>query len=54
MGEKVLKIYGEYKGKTEELDEAYNKKQAEELAREYRIAFGPDWRIWYDEYEYDD
>lgn len=36
----MFKIMGEYMSKTEELDEVEAKRHAEELAREYRIAFG--------------
>lgn len=47
----TFKIMGEYRGNREEIDEAETKKEAEQLAREYRIAFGEDWRIWIDESE---
>lgn len=42
---------GEYRGSTEEVDTAETNKEAEYLAREYRISFGEDWRIWIDEDE---
>lgn len=51
---KLYKIMGEYRRKTEELDEADTKKEADYLAREYRIAYGEDWRIWVDEEEDDE
>ena len=45
------KIMGEYRGNSEEVDEAETRKEAEHLAREYRISFGEDWRIWIEESE---
>lgn len=50
----MFKIMGEYMSKTEELDESEKRKHAEELAREYRIAFGESWRIWIDTEENED
>jgi len=51
---KSYKIMGEYRRKTEEIDEVDTKKEADYLAREYRIAYGGDWRIWVDEEEDDE
>ena len=51
---KLYKIMGEYRRKTEEIDEVDTKKEADYLAREYRIAYGEDWRIWVEEDEEDD
>lgn len=51
---KSYKIMGEYRRKTEEIDEVDTKKEADSLAREYRIAYGEDWRIWVEEDEEDD
>lgn len=39
----------ESKGRTEEVDAAETLKEAEYLAREYRIAFGEGFRVWVEE-----
>lgn len=46
---KLFKILGEYKGKVEELDEVEARRAAEEIAREMRMIYGDDWRIWVEE-----
>lgn len=46
----IFKVMGCLKGAEEELiDRADTKREAEYLVREYRIAFGSDWRIWSEE-----
>lgn len=45
--DKMFIIYGRYQGTKEEIDTAETKKEAEYLANEYRMAFGPGWSIWY-------
>lgn len=50
----MYKIMGEWRGKTEVIDDTDNKKEAEALAREYRITYGEDWRIWIDHEESDE
>lgn len=48
--EGIYKIMGEYRHKIEVLDEVEGtKKEAEHQARDYRISFGEDWRIWVEE-----
>lgn len=43
----TISIWGRLKGhKPELIDTASTKAQAECRAREYRIAFGKDWKIW--------
>lgn len=39
-------IMGEYQKNTEEVDTADSLREAGELLIEYRLAFGPDWRLW--------
>lgn len=48
---KMYKIMGEYRGKTEELEETANRRHAEELAREFRVTYGEDWRVWIEDSE---
>lgn len=43
---KAYKIMGKFQGQTEEIDVATNKLDADELIQEYKIAYGPAWRIW--------
>lgn len=38
-------IEGTYQGKTEAIDCAETQAEAEYLAREFRIAYGPDWLV---------
>lgn len=45
----TYKIMGRYRGEVEEVDDCEDKREAERLAREYRIAFGEDWGIWIEE-----
>lgn len=41
-------IMGKYPGQdAEEVDEAENLEEARFLVKEYRMAFGPEWSIWY-------
>jgi hypothetical protein len=47
----LFRIMGEFGGKTEELDDTACRKEAERLAREYRVAFGESWRVWVEEPE---
>ena len=45
-------IWGNYRrrrGKDEIIDTAKDHKEAEYLVNEYKMAYGPDWVIWYDE-----
>ena len=44
MGDK-WEIIGKYKGKSEVIDSANGKHEAEYLRREYQIAFGRDWVV---------
>jgi hypothetical protein len=44
-GKAMYKIVGKYRGKVEVLDRARDLREAEYLAREYSIAFGPEWSI---------
>ena len=48
---KVFRIMGEYRGKIEEIDEAYSRREADHLVREYRISCGDEWRIWVEDDE---
>ena len=41
----MFKIYGTYKGNRELIDQADTKSEADYLASEYRLAFGPEWLI---------
>lgn len=41
----MFKIYGTYRGNTEEIDEVDTEEEARELKVEYMIAFGPSWEI---------
>jgi len=40
-------IIGVYKGEKEEIDRADHKRDAEYLVREYQLAFGRDWIIYF-------
>jgi hypothetical protein len=40
------RIMGSYQGRTEEIDTAETRKEANRLAAEYRMAFGAGWSIW--------
>ncbi len=42
-------IYGTYKGNTEEIDTAEDLQSAEYLVGEYKLAYGKDWTIWYED-----
>ena len=42
----AIKIWGKYQGKTEVIDEADTQEEAQNMAGEYRMAFGADWTIW--------
>lgn len=42
----MFKIMGRYMGRTEEIDNAATKRDAEYLLREYRLAFGSAWTLW--------
>lgn len=42
----AIKIWGRYRGRTEELDTAPNEKEADYLVREYRMAYGAEWLVW--------
>ena len=42
----AIKIWGKYSGKTEVIDEAETQEAAQNLAGEYRMAFGAGWTIW--------
>jgi hypothetical protein len=42
----IFRIYGRYRGRTEEIDEAHTEREAERLVSEYRMAFGADWSVW--------
>jgi len=42
-----LAIMGRLEGNVEEIDRADDKDEARYLVQEYRMAFGPDWSIWY-------
>lgn len=41
-----LCIWGRYRGRSEQLDTAESPLEAERLANEYRMAFGPEWTVW--------
>jgi len=45
----MFKIMGRYMGRTEEIDSAETKKDAEYLLREYKLAFGRAWKLWIEE-----
>lgn len=47
----LFRIMGELNGNTEQIDDTECRKEAEKLAREYRVAFGESWRIWVEEEE---
>jgi len=38
-------IIGKYRGDSEVIDQADTRREAQELAAEYEMAFGPMWRI---------
>lgn len=38
-------IMGKYKGQSEEIDTAKDKKEAQYLRNEYQLAFGNDWVV---------
>lgn len=42
----TISVWGKYQGKAEVIDRASSKREAERLAREYRMAFGRDWEVW--------
>jgi hypothetical protein len=42
-------IYGSYRGNTEEIDTAEDLTSAEYLVGEYKLAYGKDWDIWYED-----
>jgi hypothetical protein len=42
----AVKIWGEYQGSAEVIDEASSWKEARRLAGEYRLAYGAGWLIW--------
>jgi hypothetical protein len=42
-------IYGRYRGKTEEIDTADDLSSAEHLVGEYKLAYGNEWEIWYED-----
>lgn len=45
----MYKIMGKYKSlPAEEIDEAEDISNAEYLLGEYRLAYGCDWRVWYE------
>lgn len=44
----MFRIYGTYRGNTEEIDEVETEEEARALKVEYMIAFGPVWEIWYE------
>jgi hypothetical protein len=44
---------GEYRGCKEEIDDTESLKEARYLLREYKIAYGGDWRIWIENEEED-
>lgn len=45
----TFRIMGEYRGDKEEIDDTDCPKEARYLLREYKIAYGEDWRIWIEE-----
>lgn len=47
----LFKIMGEFRGNTEQIDDTESRKEADFLAREYRVSFGESWRIWVEEDE---
>lgn len=49
----LFRIMGSYRGVVEELDDTECRKEAEKLAREYRVAFGESWRVWVEDSEED-
>ena len=42
----VFYIRGTYQGSTETIDEIEGRKEANRVLGEYRLAYGPDWRLW--------
>lgn len=42
----VYRIMGTYRGKTEIVDRATGLQSARYLLGEYRLAFGPSWKLW--------
>jgi hypothetical protein len=41
----MYRIMGKYRGKTEEIDTAETRKEADRLVEEYRVAFGSQWVV---------
>lgn len=54
MANSLFKIMGEFRGNTEQIDDTESRKEADFLAREYRVSFGESWRIWVEEDEEND
>jgi hypothetical protein len=42
----MFKIMGKYQGKTEEIDSAETRSEADYLLGEYRLAYGAGWKLW--------
>ena len=42
-------IKGKYQGRTEDIDEVYTHQEALYLLKEYRLAFGSSWSMWFEE-----
>jgi hypothetical protein len=42
----VYEIRGSYRGRKVTVDSADGKREAIRLLNEYRLAFGPSWRLW--------
>lgn len=39
-------IMGTYRGRTEKIDQFCTRREAEYCLGEYRLAFGPEWKLW--------
>lgn len=42
----TFRIYGQYRGRTELIDEFETEKEAQRCLSEYRMAYGPGWLLW--------
>lgn len=43
----MFKIYGKYQGEPREIvDEFDTREEAIEMLSEYRMAYGPEWKLW--------
>lgn len=44
----MYKIMGKCKRHTEEIDTAQSLEEAQRMVRQYQVAYGQEWKIWYE------